>query len=244
MQLGYRAIRQADIGSQDLPFVQISIWREAHWGIADGEQGILDAIAMEGDCRRRGIRSVFHPLEYPLSTGSGGASLDVLRRLAEHADLGIIIHDEGNESGGRLDGDAAIRYETRLRVAAGLCPVSVENSFRSADILWFWERFVLPAERAVSITIDIGHLETAGVDSIAFVRDLPEPFLRRTVFVHMHHKGRERWGVADHWPLEPGCREIEALRALLARKRDLWVILEIDARDDGARQSVKLLEGL
>ena len=95
-----------------------------------------------------------------------------------------------------------------------------------------------------SITIDIGHLETAGVDSISFVRDLPEQFLERTAFVHMHHKGAERWGVADHWPLEPGCREIEALKILLARKRDLRVILELDAGDDGVRQSAKLLEGL
>jgi hypothetical protein len=44
----------------------------------------------------------------------------------------------------------------------------------------------------------------------------------------MHHNGKWRNGLTDHWPLEEGCRELEALKALLKRKRDLSVILEIN----------------
>lgn len=242
MQIGYRVIRPADVGSQELSFVQISLWREAHWGVADGEEGVVQALAMADDCRRRGIRSVFHPLEYPLAGAGGVHTKHVLGRLAAHADLGIIIHDEGRQGGARLDDTAAAHYEEQLAGISGTCPVSVENSFNSTDILWFWERFVLPAGESVSITIDIGHLESAGMDSIAFVRDLPERFLRRVQFVHMHHKGGERWGVVDHWPLEPGCREIEALKLLIGRKHDLWVILELDAQHDGIGESARLLK--
>ena len=244
MQIGYRVIRPADVGSQDLPFVQISLWREAHWGVADGERGVAEAIEMAAECRRRGMRSVFHPLEYPLSNAQGTETMGVLRRLARSSDLGIIIHDEGGEDGSRLEGDDASRYEERVREISTRCHLSIENSFNSTDILWFWERFVLPAAESVSITIDIGHLESAAVDSIAFVRDLPARFLQRLAFVHMHHKGGERGGVVDHWPLERGCREIEALKALLTRKRDLWVILELDAQHDGIRESAKMLQEL
>lgn len=242
MQIGYRVIRPADVGSQDLPFVQISLWREAHWGVVDGEHGIVEALGMAADCRGRGIRQVFHPLEYPLANADGDRTLDVLRRLAAASDLGIIIHDEGGAGGNRIDAAGAAAYEHRLREASRLCPVSVENSFNSRDILWFWERFVLSQDGNVSITIDIGHLESAGVDAISFVRDLPARFLERVRFVHMHHKGAERWGVVDHWPLEPGCREMKALQALLERKQDLWVILELDAGREGVRESAKLLQ--
>jgi hypothetical protein len=244
MQIGYRVIRPSDVGTQDLPFVQISLWREAHWGVADGERGVVEALAMADDCRRRGIGQVFHPLEYPLANDGGARTMDVLKRLAASSDLGLIIHDEGRPGDLRLDAEGATAYERRLREAGRLCPISVENSFNSRDILWFWERFVLPLDDTVSITIDIGHLESAGVDSIAFVRDLPEKFLDRLRFVHMHHKGAERWGVVDHWPLEPGCRELEALRVLLDRKQDLRIILELDAGREGVRESAALLRAV
>jgi hypothetical protein len=43
----------------------------------------------------------------------------------------------------------------------------------------------------------------------------------------------------------PGCREIEALQVLLKRKQDdVWVILELDAAQDGMRQSIELLKNL
>lgn len=244
MEIGYRIIRPEDTGSQDLSFAQISLWRTAHWGIADGECAVSDAIAIAEECRRRGITTVFHPLEYPLADEDGENTMDVFRRLARAADLGLIIHDEGGQDGARLAGSEAAAFESRLREISRRCPVSIENSFNSGDILWFWERFVLPADDRVSITMDIGHLESAGVDSIAFVRRLPERLLGRIAFVHMHHKGEERWGVMDHWPLVPGCREIEALKTLLDRKRDLRAVLELDAGDDGVKRSTELLRNL
>ena len=244
MEIGYRVIRPADVATQDLPLVQITLWREAHWGIADGEQAVREAIGMAAACRRVGIRSVFHPLEYPLANERGDLSLDVLRRLAGSADLGLIIHDEGGRGGGRLrDADAGL-FERRLAEISALCSVSIENSYDSTDILWFWERFVLPAGDRVSITLDIGHLESAGVDAAAFVRHLPDSLVDRIAFVHMHHKGGDREGVVDHWPLVPGCREIEALKLLRDRKEDLRVILELDAQEEGIRESALLLKAL
>jgi sugar phosphate isomerase/epimerase len=244
MQIGYRIIRPEEIGTQVLPVVQISLWREAHWGAVDGERGVVQAIAMAEECRRRNIRFVFHPLEYPLAADRSDATMGVLQRLSTYADLGIIIHDEGTERGGRLNGSTEIKYEARVHEISRRCPVSIENSFSSTDILWFWERFVLPQNANVSITLDIGHLESAGIDAVSFVKNLSDPFVNRISFVHMHHKGGNRGGVVDHWPLEPGCREIEALKVLLGRKRDLVIILELDSGRDGIRESAKLLQDL
>lgn len=244
MEIGYRIIRPEDIGSQKLSFAQISLWRTASWGVSEGRRAVEEAIAIAGECRRRGIRTVFHPLEYPLADERGEETMAVLRQLAAAADLGIIIHDEGGPDGSRLTETQAAAYEQRVREISRLCPLSIENAFNSNDSLWFWERFVGPEDADVSITLDIGHLESAGFDSIAFVRDLPEHLALRVDFVHMHHKGEERWGVMDHWPLEPGCRELEALAVLRSRKKGLRVVLELDAQEEGLRRSIELLRKL
>lgn len=244
MEIGYRIIRPGDIGSQPLSFAQISLWRTAAWGVSEGVRAVEEAISIAEECRRRGIRTVFHPLEYPLADERGEETMNVLRRLAAGADLGIIIHDEGGPGGSRLTETQAAAYELRVREIQALCSLSIENAFNSSDSLWFWERFVGQADTDVSITLDIGHLESAGFDSVAFVRDLPEHLVRRVNFVHMHHKGEERWGVMDHWPLEPGCRELEALSVLRSRKKDLRVILELDAQEEGLRRSIELLRRL
>lgn len=242
MELGYRIIRPSDVGSQPLPFVQISLWRAANWGVSEGERAVAEAIGMAEECGRRKIRSVYHPLEYPLTNEHGERTRDVLRRLARACDLGIIIHDEGGAGGNRISERDAGRYESGVREISSLCPVSIENSYNSGDITWFWERFVLPAPPAVSITLDIGHLELAGLDSIAFVRNLRKELVDRIAFVHLHHHDSQaREAVRDHKPLVKGCREIEALKALNARKKDLWVVLELDAAEDGMRRSIELL---
>lgn len=242
MEIGYRIVRPGDIGTQHLSLAQISLWRTAGWGISEGERAVGEAIEIAGECRRRGIRTVFHPLEYPLADERGEESMRVLRRLADAADLGIIIHDEGGPRGTRMEDGAASAYERRLREISRLCPVSIENAFNSGDCLWFWERFVAPSGADISITLDVGHLESAGIDSVAFVRDLPESLAGRVAFVHMHHKGEERFGILDHWPLVPGCRELDALAVLRTRREGLRVILELDAREEGLRQSIGLLQ--
>jgi sugar phosphate isomerase/epimerase len=245
MEIGYRIIRPEDIGTQPLQLAQISLWRVANWGVAEGEQAVREAIKIAAACKARGIRTVFHPLEYPLTDDHAAQAMDVMRRLAEEADLGIIIHDEGRISGKRLSDAEAERYERNVREISTLCHISIENSYNSGDITWFWERFVAPAPESVSITLDIGHLELAGIDSVGFVRDMPQHLVERITFVHMHHHNeQEVRGVKDHWPLMPGCREVDALKALLKRKRDMRVILELDAVEDGMRQSIELLKNL
>lgn len=245
MEIGYRVIRPSDVGLIPLQFVQISLWRRADWGVAEGEEAVQQALETAALCRQQGIRTVFHPLEYPLTGEHAEETMAVLRRLAAAADLGIILHDEGGASGGRLSNGQAKEYEANVRGIAWLCPVSIENAFDSRDAVWFWKRFVVSGPEPVSITVDIGHLESAGIDSASFVQELPQDILRRIRFVHLHHNGEERYGVTDHRPLVPGCRELEALRAILMLKKDLWVILELDAGDrKGVQQSIDLVREL
>ncbi len=287
MELGYRIIRPDDVGKFSLKLAQISLWRTANWDVAEGEEAVLQAIAIAQACKMRGIRTVFHPLEYPLTNAAAPQTLDVMQRLATASDLGIIVHDEGNPApwhppapagggkrlpahedarisssgrsrysgeppapagGGstadrmRLTAVEAGTYERNVKEISRLCHLSIENSYNSGDITWFWERFVVPFPPNVSITLDIGHLELAGLDSVSFVRDMPQRLIDRMQFVHMHHHdGNDTHWVKDHKPLVPGCREIEALKVLLARKSDIRVILELDAAEDGMAQSIELL---
>ncbi len=245
MELGYRIIRPRDVGTQPLSLAQISLWRSANWGVAVGEQAVRESIETAYACRIRGIRTVFHPLDYPLINEHAPQTLDVMRRLAEAADLGIIIHDEGGVGGRRLTASEADQYARNVNEISGRCPVSIENSYNSGDITWFWERFVAPAPDRISITLDIGHLELAGLDSVAFIQNLPQGLVDRIRFVHMHHHAPEgHQTVKDHRPLTPGCREIEALRELVRRKLFLWVILELDSTDEGMKQSIELLRDI
>ena len=244
MEIGYRIIRPEDVGAHPLSLAQISLWKSADWGVAEGERAVQEAIDMAAECRKRGIRTVIHPLDYSLSNEYAEESLAVMRRLATGCDLGIIIHDEGGQDGQRLSDSAASRFEKHLREVSSQCPVSVENAFNSGDAAWFWERFVDPGQERISITVDIGHLETAGMDSLSILRVMPRRMVDRIRFVHIHHQGEERSGVKDHWPLVPGCRELEALTVLLQRKRDVRVILELDAMEDGVRESIELLKKL
>jgi len=244
MELGYRIIRPQDVGRQPLLFAQISLWRTAAWEVADGERAVTEAIEVASACKARGIRTVFHPLEYPLTNESAPQTLGVMRRLAAASDLGIIIHDEGGVNGKRLSVAEEAEFERNLAEICSLCPVSIENAFNSGDITRFWDRFVVPAPESVSITLDIGHLESADIDAIAFIRDLPERLASRVHFAHMHHKAEERYGIKDHWPLVAGCREIEALKELLKRRPGVRVVLELDAAEDGMGRSIELVQEL
>jgi len=245
MELGYRVIWPDDIGTQPLLLVQISLWRHAIWGVTDGEKAVGQAIDMARVCRAKGLRSVFHPLEYPLTGACATETRDVMRRLASAADLGIIIHDEGGTGDRRLTGAAAKQYEKQVREFSRLCHISIENSYNSGDITWFWNRFVAVASDRVSITLDIGHLELAGLDSAAFIRNLQPALVRRIQFAHLHHHDSNATrDIKDHRPLVPGCREIDALRHLLKRKPDVRVILELDSSAEGVKRSIALLETL
>jgi sugar phosphate isomerase/epimerase len=210
--------------------------------VAEGEQAVREAIEIAAACKARGIRTVFHPLEYPLTGEYAAETLDALKRLAAAADLGIIIHDEGAAGAARLGNEQADQYARNVQELCGLCRISIENSYNSGDITWFWERFVAPAPDSASITLDIGHLELAGLDSISFILNMSQRLVERIDFVHMHHHdARSPHAVKDHQPLVPGCREIEALRVLCKRKEDVRIVLELDATEDGMGQSIELL---
>ncbi len=75
MQLGYRIVRPGDVGIQPLMLAQISLWRAAAWGVAEGDQAVTEAIEIAAVCKARGIRTVFHPLEYPLTGGQAKQTL-------------------------------------------------------------------------------------------------------------------------------------------------------------------------
>ena len=244
MEIGYRIIRPEDVGTQPLRFAQISLWRSASWGVADGERAVQQAIEIAAACKEKNIRTVFHPLDYPMTGSQAGETLAIMRRLAASSDLGIIIHDEGGMAGTRLTPAEETSFEENLAALSGLCPVSIENAFNSGDVTWFWERFVVPSAENVSITLDIGHLESADIDSLSFIKAMPTRLAERIKFAHMHHKAGERYGIKDHWPLVPGCKEIAALRGLLERRPDVHVVLELDSAKDGMQQSIELLKSI
>ncbi len=245
MDLGYRIIRPDDVGKYPLKFAQISLWRKADWGVADGKRAVKEAIEIAAACKARGIRTVFHPLEYPMTGEHAAETQGVLERLAAASDLGIIVHDEGDRGRRRLSAADADQYAGSIAKASSRCHVSIENSYNSGDITWFWERFVVPEPESVSLTLDIGHLELAGLDSVDFVRSMPQRIVGRMKFVHLHHyEPTDGRAVKDHKPLVAGCREIEALKVLLQRKRDVFVVLELDAAERGMAQSVELLKDI
>lgn len=244
MEIGYRIIRPEDVGIQPLQFAQISFWRVANWRVAVGAQAVKEAVEMAAACKARGIRTIYHPIEYPLTGALASQTMDVMRGLAASCDLGFIIHDERAADGKRLSSEEQTVYERNVLQLSKLFPISIENAINSNDISWFWERFIPSAPTSVTITIDIGHMESADMDSISYIENMPEQLVTRVKYVHLHHKAEERYGIKDHWPLVPGCREIEALKILLKRKTNVGVILELNAAKPGMGQSIELLKNL
>jgi sugar phosphate isomerase/epimerase len=191
-------------------------------------------------CRSRSIRYVIHPVEYWLSElrpERRKTTMDDLRTMARHTDLALIVHDEGLKGGKRLTDEAAEAYREALFELSKLCHVSIENATNSRDIKWFWR------EHAASITLDIGHLEVAGIDSIEFVKNLESDFIDLIDFVHMHRVNGIRGGIRDHWGLTEDCRELRALKHLLGRKQRLKVILEVIEAED-VEKSLNLIQNL
>jgi hypothetical protein len=86
-------------------------------------------------------------------------------------------------------------------------------------------------------------VESAGLDSVEFVRSLDHGIIDKLQFVHMHRNNGLRGGITDHWPLIPDCMELRALRELLNLKSDISVILEINELEI-IGESLKLLREL
>jgi hypothetical protein len=164
--------------------------------------------------------------------------MDVMKKIAEHVDLALIIHDETTPSGSRLHDAYERAFKDALEELSSLCTVSIENAGNTHDIKWFWKIF------ASSITLDIGHLEAAGIDSIRFINGLEIDIINRINYVHLHRVNGLHWsGLIDHWSLLKDCKELKALKVLLERKEDVGVILEINDMEN-LGESMALLEEL
>jgi sugar phosphate isomerase/epimerase len=212
MRVGYRVTEPEEVGRWGADLVQISLYRGYSDNLARMER-IVRA------CQAKGVPYVLHPVSYPLLDTR---ALWELRAMSGRAGLAMLLHDERAPGGGRLQGAHERRFREALGDLRAQARVSFENAVDTADAPWFWGRF------AESVTLDIGHMESSGLDSAAYVRGLSDECVGKVEFVHMHRNGALRGGLTDHWPLLPGCRELQALRELLKRKRDVGVILEIN----------------
>jgi hypothetical protein len=233
IQFAYRVTRADEISRFPADFLQVSVFHR--WPNA------MDTMLKTVDaCRSAHARYVIHPVEYGLSElrpERRKIVMDDLHVMALHTDLALIIHDESMSGGKRLAGDAADAYRQGLLELSRICRVSIENAGANKDIKWFWREY------AGSITLDIGHLEVGGIDSVKFVRHLEPDLLEAIDFVHMHRVNGVRGGIRDHWGLTEDCRELRALKELLTRRKGLRVILEIIEVED-LEKSLDLLRSL
>ncbi len=234
MIYGYRVVNEKEVGLYPAGLVQISHYR----GPSDGIDKMIRAVHA---CRSQGIRYVIHPLGYFLSDTREtyrAETMDVMKKIAEHVDLALIIHDERTPGGARLRDTYERAFRDALEELSSLCTVSIENAGDTCDIKWFWKLF------AASVTLDIGHLEAAGIDSIRFIKELETDIINKINYVHLHrYNGLHRSGLKDHWSLSKDCKELKALKVLLERKEDVGVILEINDMEN-LKESLAFLEKL
>jgi sugar phosphate isomerase/epimerase len=222
MIFGYRITKKDDVGLYSADLVQISFYNG--WGM--GIEGLEEITSL---CKEKKIRYVIHPVNFFLSETrlkEREETMEVLRRAARLTDMALILHDERVPGGGRLFGIWEKTYRDGLNEIEKICNVSIENANNSHDAEWFWRNF------ALSITIDIGHLEAAGINSSKAIKDLPSDLLDRIEYVHLHRNNGLRAGLTDHWPITRRCRELNALEGLLKRKSDIRVILEINETEE------------
>lgn len=232
MIYGYRVVKEEEIGIYPVDLIQISFYRNF-------KNGIDRMLRMVSVCRSLNLSFVIHPVGYFISDTRDHhreETMEVMCTAAKHVDSALIIHDETTQWGARLEGIYEETYKKALSELSALCHVSIENANNTPDIEWFWRQF------ADSITLDIGHLEAACIDSVRFVKGLEIDLIDKLHFVHIHrYNGPHSGGLMDHWSLSEGCRELEALRCLIERKQDVGVILEIDDKEN-LGVSLELLE--
>ncbi len=233
MELGYRVFNSGDISKFDLDFVQVSVWHKKM-----NDLGKIARICE--DLSEIDMPFVVHVLGVYLSDTrpEREKSLAILREYARLSDLGIILHDETLPNGERLHGLWRENYVRGITELQGICKVSLENSHDSPNALWFWNEF------ADSITIDIGHFVSAGMDASAVIRAMTEDHLSKLEYIHVHkHNGIKPGGITDHWALEEGCVELSALKEVLDLKEDVKVVVEVDGYEE-LRRSIDLVSKL
>jgi len=233
MECGYRVTQPGEVDLFAADLLQVSVFHR--WPNA------IDTMLKTVDaCRTAHKRYVIHPVEYFLTEvrpERRKIMMDDLRLMARNADLALIVHDESTRGEKRLVDEKVDAYRQSLIELSSFCVVSIENSGAIKDITHFWREY------ATSITLDIGHLEVAGIDSVHFVNALEHDLVEKVDFVHMHRVNGVRGGIRDHWGLTEDCRELRALKQLLMRKRGLRVILEIIETED-VEKSLNLLHSL
>jgi sugar phosphate isomerase/epimerase len=227
MKAGTRILYPEEVEWWDADILQISVYNGM-----DRNLEIMRSSAQK--CRESGARFVIHPVGYSLFNGE---TIDDLKEMAEMTDIALILHDERSDEGGRISGQHVKRFRDVLDGLKAVSDISFENAVNTADVKWFWNNF------AESVTLDIGHVESAGLDSVEFVRSLDHGIIDKLQFVHMHRNNGLRGGITDHWPLIPDCMELRALRELLNLKSDISVILEINELEI-IGESLKLLREL
>ncbi len=222
MQLGYRISKKEEVGLYRADLVQISYWKRFGPDLNE----IQETAAR---CRDGGIRFVIHPVFTMLSETQPAQreeNLEELLMLAGMADLGLIVHDEVRPGGARLSEERLALYRETLAQLRAHCPVSIENASNTADIDWFWEQF------DGAVTVDLGHFEATGIDSVSRMESLPRDLVDRINYVHIHRKNGDHGGIMDHWPLTEDCAELAALEVLVTRKPQLAAILEVNEMEE------------
>ncbi len=227
MKTGSRVLSPGEVGLYDVDIIQVAFYE-------GGSDGIRAMEACACRCRELNIPFVLHPVGY---TVLYGPHRDELMQAAKLADRGMIIHDETSPEGGRLTGERGDRFRAALRGLESMTAVSIENAADTRDIQWFWNTY------AGSVTIDIGHLEAAGISSAEFMQALDDKTVAKVNYVHLHRQDGWHDNLTDHWPLTAGCKELNGLEALLRRKQDFTVILEI-AGIGGVPESLALVREL
>ena len=227
MVIGTRVLYAEEVEYWNAELLQISVYHGMDKNIE-----MMEKTARA--CKEAGIRYVIHPVRYSLLQDE--MLKDVLR-MAEWADLALILHDERTPEGKRLSGRNETSFRNALKKLQSIIPVSIENAVDTGDIHWFWDNF------AESVTLDIGHVEASGLNSVEFVNALDVTVLQKIQFVHIHRNNGLRGGITDHWPLSSGCREMKALKSLLQVKHDVNVILEINEIEQ-INESLNILRSL
>jgi hypothetical protein len=215
MRIGTRIHSPQGVTRWDTDILQISVY----YGRGDNINQIKECAAF---CREKKRRYVIHPVFYSILNETMFKDLKV---MAEWTDLALILHDEKTSDYGRITGEHETTFRMLLRELQSLATVSFENAVDTKDVLWFWNTY------ADSITLDIGHIELAGMDSVEFVKSLDTEVIDKIQYVHLHRNNGWRNGLTDHWYITADCREVKALKELLGRKQDIGVILEVIERE-------------
>lgn len=212
MLIGTRLVYSSEVGLWNAELLQISVYKNMEKNI----EIMMDSVRA---CRDSNFNYIIHPVGYSLLDET---MLKKLVVIAEWSDLAVILHDERSPDGERIKGRHESAFRKAIDELKSITHISFENSTDTGDVRWFWDEF------ADSITIDIGHIEVAGLNSLDFIKSLDKDTINNIKFVHMHRNHNLRGGITDHWPLTHGCRELRALKALAEIKSDISVILELN----------------